>query len=117
MLYVFKGLSMSNNIIKIKTRKDDFERIYKRDEIRHFIPRTKKSSVVFDWIVSLFAFGSNPKYFVEFIPHNGDFNWRIAKVECVTRCKLSACPSYIRARYKREGYDLESVFYCIELAG
>lgn len=108
---------MSQNVIKIKTRKDDYERIYKHDEIMHYIPRTKKSSVVFDWIVSLFAFGSDPKYYVEFTPRNDDFNWRFAKVKFVTRCELSVCPSYIRARYMKEGYDINSVFYCIELEG
>lgn len=108
---------MSQNIIKIKTRKDDFKRVYQNDDIRHYLPRTKKSALVFDWIVSLFAFGSDPKYFVEFTPHGDDINWRIAKVENVTRCFLSDCPAYIKNRYIREGYSYSSVFYCIEMAG
>lgn len=106
---------MSQNIIKIKTRKDDFKRIYQQDDVKYYVPRTKKSCQVFDWIVSLFAFGSDPKYFVEFTPHNDDFNWRIAKVKMVTRCRLNDCPSYIRTRYLLEGYNYASPFYCIEL--
>lgn len=108
---------MSQNVIKIKTRKDDFKRIYQQDEVKHFVPRTKKSCQIFDWIVSLFAFGGNPKYYVEFTPHDNDIDWRIALIENVTRCKLAACPGYIKSRYMREGYDLDSVFYCIELVG
>lgn len=105
------------NVIKIRTRKDDSKRIYQQDDTKHYIPRTKKSCQVFDWIVSLFAFGSNPRYFVEFMSCDDDFNWRIALVKSVTRCKMSACPSYVKARYCKEGYDMESVFYCIELEG
>lgn len=109
---------MSQNIIKIKTRKDDFKRIYQQDEIKHYLPCTKKSAQVFDWIVSLFAFGSDPKYYVEFTPGNGDnFYWRIAKVKSVIRCGLNDCPDYIRVRYLREGYNYGSQFYCIELEG
>lgn len=108
---------MSQNIIKIKLRKADFKRIYQNDDIRHYLPRTKKSALVFDWIVSLFAFGSDPKYYVEFTSHNDDFNWRIFKVDNVTRCILRDCPSYVIGRYLREGYFYDSVFYCIELAG
>ena len=111
------GCSMSQNIIKIKTRKDDFKRVYQQDALCHYVPRTAKSSQVFDWIVSLFAFGSDPKYYVEFIPHGDDFNWRIAKVKLVTRCSLSDCPPYIRARYLHEGYNYGSQFYSIEFEG
>lgn len=108
---------MSQNVIKIKTRKEDFKRIYQQDDLKHYIPRTAKSSQVFDWIVSLFAFGSNPKYYVEFTPHGDDSNWRMSKISNVTRCSLNDCPRYIRGRYLCEGYNYGSVFYCIEFEG
>lgn len=107
---------MSQNVIKIKIRKEDYKRIYRQDEIKYYLPRTKKRCQVFDWIVSLFAFGSAPKYYVLFTPHGNDVDWRIALIDNVTRCRLSDCPLYVKARYMREGYDLDSVFYCIELA-
>lgn len=106
-----------SNVIKIKTRKDDFKRIYKQDDLKHYIPRTSKSCQVFDWIVSLFAFGSDLQYYVEFTPHDDDFIWRTSKILNVTRCALRDCPSYIKSRYNREGYNFDSVFYCIEFEG
>lgn len=44
---------MPQNVIKIKTRKDDFKRIYQQDEIKHYIPRTKR---VVKYSIGLFRY-------------------------------------------------------------
>ena len=110
---------MSNNVIKIKTRKDDYERIYLNSDLKHYTPRTKSNCNGLDWIVSLFQFGSEPKYFVEFTPvtQTNDSRWRFSFLSNLTHICLRDCPRYVQSRYKSLGYDLDSIFYCFEFEG
>ena len=111
---------MSQNVIKIKTRKDDYKRIYRDGDLSHYTPRTQRNYQQLDWLCSLFSFGTtSSKYYVEFTPADcsNDFDWRITLVNDIRHVLLKDCPCYIQNRYKRQGYTLDAQMYCFEFEG
>lgn len=104
------------SLIKILTPKEEFRRIYREYATTYYIPRNSRNCHQLDWLVSLYAFGSDVIQWLEFTPKDGFDEWRITQIKSIERVAFCVTPSVIQQRYKAR-YSGKDVFYRLTFEG
>ena len=105
------------SIIKILTPKEEFRRIYRDYAITYYIPRNSKNCYQLDWLVSLYAFGTDlHSHWLEFSPRDGSDEWRMSQLISIERMLFCMTPSVIQERYKAR-YKNKDFFYKLTFEG
>lgn len=104
------------SIVKILTPKEEFRRIYRDNATTYYIPRNSKNCYQFDWLLSLYAFGSDVVQWLEFTPRDGSDEWRITQMKSIERVSYCVTPYPIQARY-RARYGANDTFYKLTFEG
>ena len=104
------------SLIKILMPEEEFRRIYRDNAITYYIPRNSKNCYQFDWLVSLYAFGSDVIQWLEFTPKDGSDEYRITQMKSIERVSYCMTPYPVRARY-RARYGAKDTFYKLIFEG